>query len=391
VQSGLLRAEEDGVRPIERAEAAGGEAALGFARRLVQRGDSERERLLPTFLEDAEEIPRLAEIEAVQRPDRLQNAEGARFLSGRLEGIVQLQRDAVGPVSLPHDGILHVDGAIVIGGGIPKHGAVVHHRVAHAIDDIAVAKTAGLFGHAQVAGVHEADELGRLVVERDGRVGRIGGGDPDVGVQRLHVRIHDGQAAFRVAAVAIGATEDHIRRRVHGVGIGRLVAIQTAGALGVRFLLGLVDPVARRPGKVGRREQFAAGVRAKTAIGLWSAGKFGAAGQRCGTFGRARSGSKRGEKLWLGEQRGDAAGGERGDGDIGTEAAALRSLGGFGRGGRRRFRSVRGPLLRKSESGDDPKSGHDEERASHHLNRARSPSGTRCRDRGPPFPRCPDW
>ncbi len=124
---------------------------------------------------------------------------------------------------------------------------MIHHRVADALHDVAVAQAARLLRHAQVAGIHEPDELRRLVIERDGRVRRIRGGLPELrDSAAAHAPRSMASPRRGIAAVAIGAAEHDVRRSVHRVRIGRRVALHAARAFPVRLLPRLVDPVARR-------------------------------------------------------------------------------------------------------------------------------------------------
>ena len=81
--------------------------------------------------------------------------------------IDQAQRRAIGAVGLTEAIILQIEAAVVVERGAPQHRAVVHHAVIDVADDLAVAKAAGLLRHAQIAGIDEANELGRFVIEPD--------------------------------------------------------------------------------------------------------------------------------------------------------------------------------------------------------------------------------
>ena len=79
---------------------------------------------------------------------------------------------------------------------------------------VAVAIAAGLVRHAQVAGIEEAHELRRFLVERGIRARRIGGGAPQRAIAGRHVR---GSliGGVGVAAVALDAGQLHRGRGVH--------------------------------------------------------------------------------------------------------------------------------------------------------------------------------
>ena len=76
--------------------------------------------------------------------------------------------------------------AVVVEGRAPQHAAVGHHALAvlqHLLR-VAAGRAAADVGDAQVAGVDEADELGRLVVEQRVRADRVGRRRPGVGEPR---------------------------------------------------------------------------------------------------------------------------------------------------------------------------------------------------------------
>src|SRR5207248_9930837 len=83
-------------------------------------------------------------------------------------------------------------------------------------------------GDAEIAGVDEADELGRLVVEQGVGPDRVAGAGPGVGEARPDVGAVDVGAAG-VAAVAVGAAEldGFLEVRIETV----LVTGDAAGAL----------------------------------------------------------------------------------------------------------------------------------------------------------------
>ena len=127
VQARLLCAQENGIRPVLCAEAAGGQAAVWLAGRFIGSRQAEREPIQSAFLKDAENIPGLAEIEPWKRIKCGQYPGETCLLRRGLEWVIQLERDPVGPVSLSDDGVLGINGTIVIGSGIPEHCAMVHH------------------------------------------------------------------------------------------------------------------------------------------------------------------------------------------------------------------------------------------------------------------------
>ena len=85
MEPGLLRAEEDGIGPIERAKSARREPTLRLARGLIQGRDAERELIEAALFKDAQKVARLAQVKAMQRADGRQDAQGARLFLRRLE------------------------------------------------------------------------------------------------------------------------------------------------------------------------------------------------------------------------------------------------------------------------------------------------------------------
>lgn len=245
MEASFLGSEEDGIDATEGAEAAGGEASFGFAGRFIEGGDAEGEGFDATLFEDAEEVAWLADIKAGEWVEEGENTVQAGFFGGGGEGVIELERDAIGTVGLADDGIFEIDGPVIVSGGIPEHAAVVHHGIADPFDDITVTETAGLFGDAEIAGVDEADKFWRFVIESGGGVWRVSGCGPEFGVKGGDVGLFESQPDAGIAAVAVGAPEDDIGGSVHGVGVGGLVAIHAADAFALGFCGGLIDPIAR--------------------------------------------------------------------------------------------------------------------------------------------------
>ena len=141
-----------------------------------------------------------------------------------------------------------------------------------------MAETAGLLGDAEVAGVDELDELGGLVVEEDGRFGRVGGALPELGVERGDVGLAHREAGGGIAAVAVDTAEDDVGGSVHV--LDTLVALDTAGGFAMGLGAGLVDFVGgfgrRTDGRVVGRQR--GGGRAGDDFGGGARGVDGGAG-----------------------------------------------------------------------------------------------------------------
>ena len=95
---------------------------------------------------------------------------------------------------------------------------MAHQAGADLGDDraVTVAVAAGLVGDAQVAGVEEADELGRLLIERGVTARRVGGGPPEGAIAGCDVG-GEFVGSVGAAAVAIRAGKVDGRGCVHGL------------------------------------------------------------------------------------------------------------------------------------------------------------------------------
>ena len=200
----------------------------------------------------------------------------ARQFGSRLEWVVKLERDAVGSVGLTHNRVLAVDGAIVVGSRVPEHRAVVHHGVADAIDNVAVAQAARLRRYTQIPGIYELDKLGRLMVQNHGCVWRIRRGAPELRVLRFYVRLVNGEPASWISAVAVHATEDNIRRHMHCVRIGGLVTLKAANGLEIRLFQSLIYKIAR-----GQRDRWFSRVNGHLRANPGSHPHFGSGWRQC--------------------------------------------------------------------------------------------------------------
>ena len=92
-----------------------------------------------------------------------------------------------------------------------------HQAGTHLANDLPMtaARAAGFVSNPQVAWIHEADKLGRLLVERGVRADRIGGGFPKRPIARSHVGGID-LGSLVIPAVARLTTQGDRRRNMHG-------------------------------------------------------------------------------------------------------------------------------------------------------------------------------
>src|SRR5262249_54263086 len=155
------------------------------------------------------------------------------------DGPNQLGALALARVALADDVVLERQNAVVVGAAAPQHRAGRHDAALGGLDDRQVTGAARLAGDPIVARIDEADEFRRFLVEQGVAALRVGARRvvPGLRIARLDVRLVErraiaGVVAARalgprdlgVAAVAVGAAEDHGRVDVHGRLVGPLVA-----------------------------------------------------------------------------------------------------------------------------------------------------------------------
>ena len=165
MQSCFLQTEKDGVGAIKRPETSLRQTISRSAIGLIAGGKSKLQLLFAAFFEDAQDVPRITQVETRQRLNERQNAIEVR-IRRRDRGIVdEAKRRAICAISLTETVIFQIEAAIIIKSGPPQHRAVVHHTVIDVANDFAVAKAAGLLRHTQIPGINEADEFRRFVIE----------------------------------------------------------------------------------------------------------------------------------------------------------------------------------------------------------------------------------
>src|SRR4030095_7549317 len=139
----------------------------------------------------------LGAIEAWQREQPWQDAFQPGLFGRRSPRIVKLQRNPIESVRLANNRVLILDRPIVIRGSIPKHAAMIHHRMPDTLHRIRMARAAACVGGAQVTRIEEADEGGVFVVEDDGPIPGIRTADPELWVSRLRMGLFFCSAATR--------------------------------------------------------------------------------------------------------------------------------------------------------------------------------------------------
>ena len=91
----------------------------------------------------------------------------ARILRRHRRIVYKLKWCAVCAVGLTESIIFQVETAVIIERRAPQHGTVIHHAVIDIANDFAVTEPACFRRHAEIARIHELDELGRFVIEPD--------------------------------------------------------------------------------------------------------------------------------------------------------------------------------------------------------------------------------
>ena len=268
VQARLLQVQENGVNAVQRAESALGQTAKRPSRRFGCRRDAELKLLFPAAFEDAEDVAWLRDWKLRERFEKGEHAVRSRFLRRRNVGIEKFERLAVHTVSLAEAIIFQRIRAIVVERRAPKHRAVVHHAQPNVVNGFLVARAAGDVRDAQIAGVDEADELGRLVVQNDVRVGWVCGALPKLRVARGDVGFAQREAGRGISAVAIGAAEDDVRAGVHRMIFDSFVAFEAAATFFRRFSLGLINPISlgQSDGRIFCRVARDGNLRAETSV-----------------------------------------------------------------------------------------------------------------------------
>ena len=114
MQARFLQTEKNRIGAIERAESALGQTIPRPSVRLFTGWKSELQLLFAAFLEDAQNVSRIAQVETRQRLDEREDAVVARVL-GRDRGVIhQPKRRAVCGVSLAEAIILQIKCAVII-------------------------------------------------------------------------------------------------------------------------------------------------------------------------------------------------------------------------------------------------------------------------------------
>ena len=243
MQTSFLQAEKYRVSAVQRAQTTFGKPAKGATGRLGGKWITELKLFLTAFLEDSEDVTRLAQGKTRQRFEELQHSARASFLGSWCVGIAQFSRTsrAVGHAKVR---ILLWITAIIIERRTPQHRPVIHHAELNVIDRLRVAEAASSVRHTKIARIDELDELVSFMVQKHAGIIWIGGTFPKNIVTRRDVRFVLGQTGSGIASMAIGAAENNMRRLVHL--FDAAVAFEAATAFRVRFGEGLVDAIARR-------------------------------------------------------------------------------------------------------------------------------------------------
>ena len=148
VQSRFLQIQKHRIGAEQCAESAIAQTARGLAGFFKRIWISKLQLFLAAALKDAEQIARLADVEARQRIKERQNAMLLRHLRRDRHGTFQTQRLAVRRVSLAEAVVFRGIRAVVVERRAPKHRTVTHHAVANIIYNFSMTRRAGFFRNA---------------------------------------------------------------------------------------------------------------------------------------------------------------------------------------------------------------------------------------------------
>src|SRR6185295_6822583 len=218
-------------------------------------------------LEGAEVLARLRHLPARQREEGGEGTPRAVGVGQVLR--LDLLRLAVRTVALAEERRLGAQDAVRVGRGAPEDRARGHRAFHHPVHLVEMAGPAGRPRDAQVAGVDEADPLGRLLEGERVRALRVRrarpavAGGPALREARSHVRLDARRLDLRalrsrtlrapdpgIAAMAIDARELHGGARVHG--LDSRMAGKAARAPGLRPLSRLAEEIDTLSGPSGR-------------------------------------------------------------------------------------------------------------------------------------------
>ncbi len=218
-----LQVQPHGIGAVEGTQAPRAESIGRLARRLVDERHAQLELSLLAALEDAKHVARLSHLEAGQGIEEGQDPLAQRLLGCGRRDRVEPPRPAVLVVTLPEARQLPRERAVVVERRGPQHRARRHHALLDERDlgGVAAGLAAALSGRAQVAGIHEANELGRFLVERREATLRVGRRLPQVVHPRPHVGLPLGRVVGRRAGGRVGGL-DHVALAAMTVDAGRL-------------------------------------------------------------------------------------------------------------------------------------------------------------------------
>src|SRR5262245_54266496 len=246
----LEQADIHRVGAILRTQAPGAESSARLAGFLEPFRNTDFGAEAASPLEDSQQVSRLRDLEARQRIEVGQHAlDSLLVFGGWRPGLNSLGR-AVHAVAFAEPRPLEWKRAVVVQRSAPEHAAVRHHAQAILQHLALVARAARDMCNPQIAGIHEADELGCFVVQNGVRADRIGRAPPYFGEARSDMGCFLGRGR-RIAAMTIAAAQVERNRLLRTeVGVnGVLMTVDASRAFGEGHLLRLpqqVDPLSLR-------------------------------------------------------------------------------------------------------------------------------------------------
>ena len=243
-QPRLLQANEDRVGAVQRPQAAVAQTLPRLAVELQCFGNPDLGSKPAAPLEDAQDVSRLAVLEPRQRIEERQDSLLRGLFRSRGGNGLQPLRCPVHRIAFAIPRPLVGNSTVVIERRPPQHAAVSHHALAHFECLTRMTDAAAQMGHAQVTGIHEADEFRTFAVEHRVRTNRVRRRAPDIRISRMNVSLLF-RGGVTVAAVTVDTAELK-RHRAIGllVRIARsLVARHATAALGRGHLRRLLQEI----------------------------------------------------------------------------------------------------------------------------------------------------
>src|ERR1700682_5343636 len=114
VQSRFLQTKKNRIGAIQGSKSALGQTALGVTGRFIGRGKTERELFAAAFLENAQNVSRIAQVKTRQRLEERKDSVHQGVFGRDRRVVDQLQWRAIRAISLAEPIILQIEAAVII-------------------------------------------------------------------------------------------------------------------------------------------------------------------------------------------------------------------------------------------------------------------------------------